>query len=166
MRNLIAIPLLGLAVIIQSSIVGQFRLLGGTADILLVLITAWALQEEVTTGFHWAFLASVLVSLVSSLPWFLYFVGYMGIVLLAILLQRRVWQVPMLAMFIVTFAGTMLLHILTYVYMSLSGGALSFADSLGLVTLPSVLLNMLIAIPVFGAMRDLSNWVFPTAETA
>jgi hypothetical protein len=166
MRNLIAIPLLGLAVIVQSSIIGQFPLLEGTADIVLVLVTAWALQEAVTTGFHWAFLASVFVGLISSLPWFVYLVGYTGIVLLAVLLQRRVWQVPMLAMFTVTFLGTTLLHILTYLYLSFSGEAISLADSLGMITLPSVLLNMLVAIPIFGIMRNLANWVFPTTEAA
>jgi len=166
MRNLVAIPLLGLAVIVQSSIIGQFPLLEGTADIVLVLVTAWALQEAVTTGFHWAFLASVFVGLVSSLPWFVYLVGYTGIVLLAVLLQRRVWQVPMLAMFTVTFLGTTLLHILTYLYLSFSGEAISLADSLGMITLPSVLLNMLVAIPIFGIMRNLANWVFPTTEAA
>jgi len=79
MRNLIALPVLGLAVIVQSSIVGAFPLLGGSADLVLVLLTAWALQEAVTTGFHWAFLASVLVSLVSSLPWFIYLLGTLGL---------------------------------------------------------------------------------------
>ena len=162
MRNLVAVPLLGLAVIVQSSIIGQFPLLGGTADLVLVLVTAWALQEAVTTGFHWAFLASVFVSLVSGLPWFIYFVGYAGIVALALWLQRRVWQVPMLAMFTVTFLGTALLHVLTYVYLGFGGRAISLGDALGLITLPSVLLNMLIAIPLFGMMRDLANWVFPT----
>lgn len=160
MRNLVAIPLLGLAAIIQSSIVGQFPLLGGTADIVLVLITAWALQETVTTGFHWAFLASVFIGIVSSLPWLIYFICYMGAVLFAVLLQRRVWQVPMLAMFLVTFAGTVLLQVLTMAYLNLSGTAVPAADSLGLITLPSVLLNMLIAIPVFAMMRDIANWVF------
>jgi hypothetical protein len=164
MRNLIAIPLLGLATIIQSSIVGQLTLLGGTADLVLVLVMAWALQEAVTTGFQWAFLASVFMSLISSLPWFIYFACYMGIVLLALLLQRRVWQVPLLAMFSVTFLGTALLHMATYLYLSFSGRAIPLADSLGLITLPSILLNMLVAIPVFGMTRDLANWVFRTAE--
>jgi len=164
MRNLIAVPLLALAVIIQSAIVGQFPLLKGTADIVIVLITAWALQEAVTTGFHWAFLASVFVSLVSSLPWVIYFAGYSGIVLLALVLQRRVWQVPMLAMFSVTFLGTTLLHLLTFLYLTISGPAIPLADSLGMITLPSVLLNMLIAIPIFGLMRDLANWAYRTSE--
>jgi hypothetical protein len=161
MRNAIALPLLGLAVIVQSAIVGQFPLLGGMADVVLVLVTAWALQQSVTTGWHWAFLASVFMSLVSSLPWAVYFAAYGGVVLLAVLLQRRVWQVPMLAMFMVTFLGTLLLHSLTLLYIYLSGSVVPLSDSLGLITLPSVLLNMLIAIPLYGMMRDLAEWVFP-----
>jgi hypothetical protein len=161
MRNAIALPLLGLAVIVQSAIVGQFPLLGGTADVVLILVTAWSLQQAVSTGLQWAFLASVFISLVSSLPWFVYLAAYGGVVLLAMLLQRRVWQVPMLAMFIVTFLGTALLHGLTLLYVYLSGSEVPVADSLGLITLPSVLLNMLIAIPLYGMMRDLAGWVFP-----
>ncbi len=164
MRNAIGIPLLGLAVVIQTTLVGRFTLLNGEADVVLVILVAWALQEGVTTSFHWAFLAGVMVSLVSRLPWFIFLAGYAGTVLLALLLQRRVWQVPMLAMFSVTFLGTVLISLLSYLYINFSGGAISLADALGLVTLPSVLLNMLIAIPIFGMMRDVAHWVFP--ETA
>jgi hypothetical protein len=133
---------------------------------LLVLLAAWALQEGVSTAFQWAFLASVMIGLISHLPWLIYFFGYFGVVFLALLLQRRVWQVPLLAMVSVTFLGTLLMHLLTYLYLRFSGTPLSFADSMGLVTLPSVLLNMLIAIPLFSMMRDLSRWVFPSAEAA
>lgn len=164
MRNAIAVPLLGLAVIVQTTLMGRFTLLNGEADVVIVILVAWALQEGVTTSFHWALLASVMVSLVSRLPWFIYVAGYGGTVLLALLLQRRVWQVPMLAMFSVTFLGTVLISLLSYLYINLSGGAIAMADALGLVTLPSVLLNMLIAIPIFGMMRDVAHWVFP--ETA
>ncbi len=164
MRNAIAIPLLILAVIVQTTLVSQVTLLSGEADLLIVILVAWSLQQGVTTAFQWAFLASVLVSLVSRLPWFIYFAGYGGTVLMALLLQRRVWQVPMLAMFSVTFLGTVLINLLSFLYINLSGGAISLADTLGLVTLPSVLLNMLIAIPLFGMMRDVAHWVFPQAE--
>lgn len=160
MRNVIALPLLGLAVIVQSAIVGRFPLLGGTADLILVLVTAWSLQQGVSTGFHWAFLASVFISLVSSLPWFVFFAAYAGVVLLAFLLQRRVWQVPMLAMLVLTFLGTALLHGMTLLYLYFSGSTIAVADSLGLITLPTVLLNMLIAIPAYGMMRDLAGWVY------
>ena len=35
---------------------------------------------------------------------------------------------------------------------------------LGVLTLPSVLLNMLLAIPVYAVMRDLARWVYPSPE--
>jgi hypothetical protein len=166
MRNMIALPLLGLAVIVQSAIVSQFTLLSGYADLILVILAAWALQEGVSTAFHWAFLATVMLSLVSYLPWFVYLVGYFGVVLLALLLQQRVWQTPLLAMFSVIFLGTLFMHLLSFVYLYLSGDNLPFRDSMGLITLPSVLLNMLLAIPIYGLMRDLSHWVFPAPEAA
>lgn len=164
MRNIVAIPLLALAVILQSAIVSRLSLLSGYADLILVLLAAWALQEGVTTAFHWAFLASIMVSFSSQLPWFIYLLGYVGVVFLALLLQRRVWETPLLAMFSVTFLGTLLMHLMSYAYLRLAGDPLPFGDSMGLITLPSILLNMLLAIPLFGMMRDLARWVFPSME--
>lgn len=164
MRNIIGVPLLALAVIVQSAIVSQFSLLAGYGDLVLVILAAWALQEGVTTAFQWAFLASIMVSLTSHLPWFIYLVGYFGVVFLALLLQQRVWQVPLLAMFSVTFLGTLFFQLLSYGYLVLAGDPLPFSDSMGLITLPSVLLNMLLAIPLFSIMRDLAHWVFPNVE--
>ncbi len=164
MRNLVAIPLLTLAVVFQSAIVSQFRLLAGYADVLLVMLVAWALQEGVSTAFQWAFLASVMASLPSRLPWPIYFIGYTGAVWLALLLQRRVWSASLLAMFSVTFLGTIFMHLLSFVYLRLAGDPLPFAEMLGWIILPSVLLNLLLALPVYGMMRDLALWVFPKIE--
>lgn len=164
MRNLVAIPLLGLVVVLQSAVVPAFSLLSGFPDVLLVVLAAWALQEGVTTSVQWALLGSLMISLVSHLPWFIYVAGYGGVVLLARMLQRRVWQVPLLAMFTVTFLGTVLMHLMSFVYLQLFGTPVSVSDAMGLITLPSVLLNLLIAIPLFGMMRDLARWVFPVPE--
>ncbi len=166
MRNIIGIPLLGLTIVIQSAIVGQLGLLNGVADLALVMLAAWALQDRVTTAFHWAFLAALMASIASKLPWFVYLPAYLGTVLFAMLLQRRIWQGPLLAMFTVTLLGTLLLHALSLLYLGLSGISFSVTDALGLTTLPSVLLNLLVAIPMFGMMRDVARWVFGSLEIA
>ncbi|MBI1795392.1 MAG: hypothetical protein HYR70_14545 [Chloroflexi bacterium] len=164
MRNIIAIPLLGLAVILQSAIVSQVSLLAGYADLVLVILAAWALQEGVTTAFHWAFLAAIMVSFSSRLPWFIYVAGYFGVVFMGLILQRRVWRAPLLAMFSVTFLGTLTMHLLSYAYLRVAGDPLPFRDSMGLITLPSLLLNLLLSIPIYGFMRDIARWVFPSME--
>ncbi len=165
-RNLVAIPLLVLAAIVQSAIVPEVKLLSGYGDVVLVMLAAWALQDGVDTAYQWALLATLMMSLLSHLPWFIYLAGYVGVVALARALQRRVWQVPLLAVFSVTFIGTLAMHLLTFLYIRLLGGSLSFSDAMGLVTLPSLLLNLLVAIPIFGMMRDLAHWVFPVTEAA
>jgi hypothetical protein len=60
----------------------------------------------------------------------------------------------------------MLIHLLSFVYLQFSGATVTISDAMGLVTLPSLLLNLLIAIPMFGIMRDLAHWVFPVPEAA
>jgi hypothetical protein len=164
MRNLIAFPLLGLAVMLQSAIISQVNLLSGYADLILIMLAAWALQKRVASAWHWAFLASIMVGFVTRLPWLVVAASYFTVVFLAQLLQRRVWQAPLLAMFGVTFMGTLFMHFLSYSVLSLSGTSLSIGDVLGLITLPSLLLNMLFAIPVHALMRDMAHWVYPSEE--
>jgi len=166
MRNLIALPLLGLAVIVQSAVISHITLLSGYGDLVLVLLAAWALQSEVDSAWHWAALASLLVAFISRLPWPVIMLGYLMVVFLARILRRRVWQAPLLAMFTVTFAATILMHALSYVSLVLSGSTLLLGDVVGLVTLPSLLLNLLFAIPAYTFMRDMSRWVYPGQEAA
>jgi hypothetical protein len=164
MRNLIAFPLLGLAVILQSSVVSQVQLLSGYADLLLVLIAAWALQERVQSSWHWGALTCLFVGFITSLPLPVVIVGYFGVLFLARILQRRVWQAPLLAMFSVVFLGTLFFHALSFIVLSFLGTPFAFADVMGLITLPSLLLNMLLAIPMYAFMRDVSYWVYPVEE--
>ena len=164
MRNLVAFPILALAVILQSAVVSRVNLLGGFADLPLLLVIAWALQENVNTGWHWALAAGVFTAFISGLPWIVPFLGYISAVFVAQMLQSRIWQAPMLAMLGVTLIVTLIVHLFFFVILSLTRVPLPVADSFSLITLPSVLLNMLLAIPVFWFMRDLARWVFPVEE--
>jgi len=164
MRNLIAVPVILLAVLLQSAIVSRITLLSGIADLPLVMLAAWAMQEEVETAWHWAIAAGVLVGFVSGLSWVVPVLSYLFVIALAQVLQRRVWQAPLLAMFSITFLGTIGLSFFSLVVLRFSGIDLPIVDVFGLVTLPGILLNMLLAVPVFAVMRDLARWVYPALE--
>jgi rod shape-determining protein MreD len=164
MRNLIAIPLIFLAVILQSAVVSRIYLLSGVADLPMVILAAWALQEDVDSSWHWAAAMGILVGFISALPWYVPVISYVFVVALAQMFQRRVWQAPLLAMFSVTFLGTVFLNLLSYLVVRIGGVEMPFEDVLGLLVLPGVLLNLLLAIPVYAIMRDLSRWVYPTLE--
>ena len=142
MAVLVSIPALGLALIVQTAILSRINLLSGSADLIL------------------------LVGYVSALPMFAPVAGYLIVMGLARLLQRRIWQAPLLAMFAVTFAGTLAMQLIAYVTLWLLGSPLPLGDSFSQVILPSALLNLLLSIPVHALMRDLARWLHPREAEA
>jgi hypothetical protein len=164
MRNLVAVPVILLTVILQTAVISRVYLLSGIADLPMVMLAAWALQDGVDSAWHWAIATGLLIGFISGISWVVPIVGYMTVVLLAYLFQRRVWQAPLLAMFSITFIGTILVGLLSVGVLRFSEVDLPISDVLGLVMLPSVLLNMLLAIPVYAVMRDLARWVYPAPE--
>ena len=164
MRNLVAVPVILLTVILQSAVISRVYLLSGSADLPLVMLAAWALQDGVDSAWHWAIATGLLVGFISGILWVVPVAGYIAVVILAYLFQRRIWQAPLLAMFSITFIGTIFVSFLTFGVLRFSGVDLPISDVLGLVILPGVLLNMLLAIPVYAVMRDLARWVYPAPE--
>lgn len=142
------------------AIASRIPLLGGYADLMLVALAAWSLQERVQTAWHWAVFAGLLVGWTSGLPWMVPLVGYLLTVAFARALVRRIWQTPLLGMFVIVFVGTLLLHILTIVTLRLTGSPLSFEEALSVVTLPSLFINLSLALVAFPILRDLAVWVY------
>jgi len=158
---LTAIPVLGLVIMLQISIASRIMLLSGNVDLLLLVVAAWGLQERVRASWIWGVVASILAGLVSGVPWYIYLIGYISVVGLARLLVHRIWQAPLLAMFAVTFIGTLELLMLTYVQRTIFEVPLSFNEVFSQIVLPTVLLNLLLAIPVHALIRNLAGWLYP-----
>ena len=161
MAILLAIPILGLLVIFQSAILSQIFLLHGSADLVLLVLVAWSVQERVTTAWHWAVIATLLVSLVTALPFAAILLGYLAVTGTALLLRRVFLQRPLFAMIAGTFAGTVILHAISILTLRGLGTPLPLIESLNQITLPSALLNLLLAIPVYGVFGDLASWLYP-----
>jgi hypothetical protein len=70
MANIISIPIMVFLLMLQTGIISHIPLLNGTADIMLLVLVAWSLQEKVTNAWFWALVAGGLVCLVSATPYF------------------------------------------------------------------------------------------------
>jgi rod shape-determining protein MreD len=158
---LLSLPILSLLLMFQSAVMSRIHLLHGSADLLLLALTAWALQERVKTAWHWSVLGGLLIGIVSALPFGVMLSGYLAITALAIFLRGRVWKAPVLAMFLATFLGTLLTHALTAGILIFQGVSIPLLDSFNLVVVPSMLLNLLLAAPMYVFMSDLANWLYP-----
>ena len=161
MAVFLAIPLLGLLVILQSAILSQVRLLNGTVDLVLLVLVAWSVQERVKTAWHWAVIGGLLISLASALPLSASLAGYLLTTGGALVLRRALWQRPLLAMVTATFLGTLITHAVTVAALQLTGTPIPLEQAINIITLPSALLNLLLAIPVYAWIGDLANWLYP-----
>lgn len=161
MITLLAIPIFGLLAIFQSAIVSRMALLQGTADLILLVVIAWALQERVRTAWQWAIIAGFIVAYVSAMDSIIPIASYLLVTGLTLLLRQRIWQVPILAMLAVTFIGSLLVNVLTVLYLSVTGTPLPFVATLNLIILPSIFLNLLLAIPIYALVKDFSEWLYP-----
>lgn len=164
MKNLVAIPVLALAMMVQMAVISRITLLSGAADLILIILIAWALQEQVESAWHWAIFSGLLVGFVSAVPPFVPMIGYLFAVAFARFIIRQIWQTPILALFSVTFFSTLVYHLITYFALVVTGTPLPFDDTLALIVIPSVFLNLLLAIPVHSLLRDLALWVYPLEE--
>ena len=160
MKELIALPLLSLVLVIQMAIASRIPLLSGYGDLMLVTLVAWSLQERVQTAWLWAIIGGLLVGWTSGVLWVIPLISYLLVVAFARALVRRIWQTPLLGMFVVVFAGTLIVHVLTIMTLRLTGSSITLEDALSAVTLPSLFINLALALFSFPVMRDLSVWVY------
>lgn len=102
-----------------------------------------------------------MVSLVSALPFFIPAIVYLLVFWASRLVQSRVWQTPLLAMFVLTFGATIVQILLTVGFLFVQRADINFSQALIEVALPALLLNMLLAIPIHALVRELAFIAFP-----
>jgi len=146
---------------LQLSVFSQWKILSGSADIVLLYVIAWSLYDR--TKWMWIMLLIMLgmVSLVSALPFFIPAIVYLLVFWASRLVQSRVWQTPLLAMFVLTFGATLVQILLTVGFLFVQRADINFSQALIEVALPALLLNMLLAIPIHALVRELAFFAFP-----
>ncbi len=164
MKELSAIPLLSLILVLQTAVLSRTPLMGGYADLMLVVVSVWAMQEQVKSAWLWAIFGGLLVGWASALPVLIPVAGYLLIVALARFMVRRIWQAPLIANFILVFFGSLIMHIISIFVLQLLGTPLPFAEALRYITIPSLILNLILAFPAYPILRDLAVWIYGVEE--
>jgi hypothetical protein len=161
MAVLLSIPILAFLVVLESAIFSQVRLLYGSLDLVLLALVAWTVQERVKTAWQWSLVAGLLVGVVSAVPALAILLGYLLATGAALLLRRVFWKRPFLAMIAATIAASLITQALAFGALRFTGTVIPLIEAINLVALPSVLLNLLVAIPVYALIGDLAGALYP-----
>lgn len=157
---LIALPLLGGLAVFQSAVLSRIPLIMGTADILLLAVIAWSLQDQVKTAWHWSVIGGLLATASSSLPYGILILSYLIITGIAKYIRTRLWKVPILAMLLMTFIGTFIVQGITFVARVTSGVTVPIDEAINLFIIPTLILNVLLALPFYLVINDLAGWLY------
>jgi hypothetical protein len=154
-----------LATILQTTVVTRLPLLEGPADVVMLVLLGWISRQHVEGDWGWAVMAGLMVGLASAMPIWVPLAAYLALAWTTRFLHNRVWQVPVLSLFTTTFLGTLLVHGLAYGFVVVSGANLTFGEAFNLVILPSLILNLILALPVYGIMGELAKLLLPAEVT-
>lgn len=166
MRISLGLLLLLFAALLQVTLVMRINLLQGTADLVLLVMIAWMLQPGNRSSWIWGIPAGLMIGYASALPDYIPLVGYLAAAVLCQLLQKRIWQVPLLTLFSATLFGTLAIHAVTMIYLWLSAQPLDPIQTMNLITIPSVLLNLILVLPINALIGEMNKALSPEMEPA
>lgn len=165
MRIFVGVLLLLAAALVQVTLVTRIRLLQGTADLVLLVLIVWMMQEGNRPDWRWGIPAGVMIGFASAIPDWVFWAGYVAAAGICQLLHQRIWQVRLLTLLTATLLGTLAIQLMTLLYLWIDARPLAFGESLNLVILPSMLLNLILVLPVNALISELNKFITP-AESA
>lgn len=153
-----------LALMLQYGLVSQTPLLAGYADLILLVVASWGLHQR--TRFLWVVILvmGAMVGGISAEPMLIHIFVYLIVYQAAIWLREKILQSPLLAMFFLVFTGTLFQHLLYMVSLFISRTPFSWREAIFNILLPSLILNMLLAIPVHALIQELARTTQPKAN--
>jgi hypothetical protein len=132
-----SLPIMLIFSVIQTVAVSRIKLMGGSADIVLLTIVSWGVSEEDNS----VFIAGI-----------------------TRVFQKVLWQAPILAILLSAFVGTIAKFIIDIIALQFMGIELTLSTSIKMTLAPNLILNLFILFPIFLIMSDLARRISPKEE--
>lgn len=164
MEQLISIPVVILLTFLQLSLSGKFMILNGFSDLLFVWMIAWIIQTKINHSWLWLIIAISVMSYVSAIPWYATAISYLIILGIASFIKGRLWQSPLLSFLLVLIIGSFIYYFTGFISLKINGSMIQFSESLNRIILPSLVMNLVFALPIYLISRDMILWLYPNKD--
>lgn len=161
MSTYLGLPVLVIAALIDAAIMPFFQLGGGSPELVFLLVIAWGVLVDVREGMTWAVIGGVLRDSFSVAP---LGTSALGMVIVVFMMdsafpehRRRNVLVPL----VMAVVGTALYHAISLIVLRLTGYYVPVGRGLTYVTLPTLILNGVLAIPVYQLVFRVRQWFAP-----
>jgi rod shape-determining protein MreD len=148
----LSLPFLLVAVILQSTVVPEIRISGGGPDLILMLVLSWTMLAGLEEGILWALVGGILQDIVNGLPTGTTALSLVIVAFVANLAVGPVGRNNLIFPPLVLVAGTVIYQLLLELLFTIFGRGVPIMMMLTNVTLPTVLFNVILILPVFRIM--------------
>ena len=150
-------PLLAAVALLQVTVAPHVTILGARPDLMLLTVVSWSVLRGRREGIKWGFVGGLCLDLFSGGPFGLSALALIVIGLLSGLGETNIYR-SHIALPIVTFLEATLIQGLLYLpLLHIMGRSIPWFDVLLRVMLPSMVLNALLIVPVYAALRWLHH---------
>ena len=149
-----------LSTIIQSSLLSQVRILNGMSDLILLFLISWLHFDK--TRYKWilAIIAAIFSGMISAIPFWVFIPIYLLITFVIGLIHQRVWQAPLVVLFLSTILAGGIMYISQLVYLLVTGVPIPISEGFNLVILPSVVFNLILILPVYAFTGEIVKMLY------
>lgn len=151
------IPLIALAVILQSTFIPQIRILGGEPDLVFLLTLSWAINGRLEQGVAWSFVGGIAEDLLSAAPTGASVLGLLALVFGIDQLKQQVYRVGFLMVIGIVIAGTILDKLIYMIVVATAGFTIYPLENLTYVILPTIAYNLVFIGPVYWVVRRIQR---------
>jgi len=164
MEQLISIPVVVLLTFLQLSLSGKFMILNGFSDLIFIWMVAWINQTKINHSWLWLIMAIAVMGFVSAIPWYATAISYVSVLGIASFIKGRLWQSPLLSFLIVLIIGSLIYYFTGFISLQINGSMIQLRESFNRIILPSVVMNLVFALPIYLISRDMILWLYPNKE--
>lgn len=160
----LAIPILLLAVAVQSSLLPQFRVYSGQPDLVLLLVLAWSVHADLEEGLLWAFFGGISQDLMSFLPLGSSTMGLVIGVFTIYWVRRQIFKLNIIVVVAIVMIMVVLQQIIQLGVLTLIGWDLGLISVIRYAMIPSFLYNLALFVPVYVVLRLIQRRIYRRLE--
>ena len=161
MAYALGVPILVLLAILQSVVFSQVRLIGGQADLVLLAVVAWALTGRWREAMILGLIGGVCLDLLSAVPLGISSLGLVVVAYGVSVTEGRLWGAHLLTPLGVVLAASLVFSAISLLGSLLAGAVIDLGSVSTRVVLPSLFLNVVLALPAGQLASVLQRMLFP-----
>lgn len=168
MRKIFILLFVLIIAMLQLGIFSNIQILSGKIDLLMLGVIAWIMQKKTVLIdiVIYSIITIFFIYLISAEPVVIILGLYSLLVFVVFWSKNNIQQLPIVSMLIFSAIFTFFHLVIFGFYLQLSGIPMVAEEVFQSVILPSMIINLIAAIPMYLLVNELHRWVYPLAEEA